>query len=160
MPRNSDGRYPLSSGQERMWFLSQLSPGSYAFNNPGALRARTTVPLDLDLLGRSVHAVARRHEIFRTTFHVHEGRPCQLVHDEIPPDYDWCDLRSMGREDREREIERRALAEGRRAFDLAEGPLLAFKVLQLDELEYVLLITSHHIVSDGWTNARLAPEIA
>lgn len=160
MPRNPEGRYPLSSAQERMWFLAQLSPTSNVLNNPGALRARTRVPLDLDLLGRSVAHVVRRHEILRTTFHSEGGRPYQRVHDDLPPAYAWTDLSPLDLEDREAEVLRIAAEEGRRPFDLTTGPLFAFRVLRLDPLEYVLLITTHHIISDGWTNAMLAPEIA
>jgi len=160
MPRNPEGRYPLSSAQERMWFLAQLSPDSTVLNNPGALRARSRVPLDLEVLGRSVAQVALDNEILRSTFHGDGGRPWQVVHKELPPAYSWTDLSDLDPREREVEVDRLALAEGCQDFDLTSGPLFAFKVLRLDELEYVLLITTHHIISDGWTNAMLAPEIA
>src|SRR5215831_17093454 len=133
MPRNPQQRYPLSSAQERMWFLARLSPESRALNNPGALRARTDTPLDPDLLERSLNAVSRRHEVLRTTFHAEDGRPVQVIHDEMPLHILWDDLRELPAERRRQEAERIAIAEGRRAFDLAAGPLFAMRVVRLGE---------------------------
>src|SRR5262245_44041656 len=84
--------HPLSSAQERLWFLSQFAPDSRAANNPGALRARTTAPLDRELFQRSLDVVGRRHEILRTTFHSDDGKPAQVVHDKLPLTVGWEDL--------------------------------------------------------------------
>lgn len=160
MPRNPEQRYPLSSAQERMWFLSQLSPESRALNNPGALRATRSDPLNREWFEEAVREVAHRHEILRTTFHSDGGRPWQVIHDELPPTLMWHDLRDLPGEERERRAQEIALNEGRRAFALETGPLLAFTIVQLGETEYLLLNTTHHIVSDGWTNAILSREVA
>jgi amino acid adenylation domain-containing protein len=159
MPRNPDQRYPLSSAQERMWFLAQLSPHSKVLNNPGALRARTAAPLDRDLWERSLNAVGRRHEILRTTFHADDGKPVQVIHDELPLRLAWDDLRALPPDRREQEAERIAVAEGRQTFDLTTGPLFAMRVVCLGDLDYLLLITSHHIISDGWTIALFSREL-
>jgi amino acid adenylation domain-containing protein len=160
MPRNSEQRYPLSSAQERMWFLCQLSPGSRAFNNPIAVRLRPGEPLDRARLERSLNETVRQHEILRTTFHAERGVPVQVVHDEMPVAIAWEDLRGMPDERRESEAERLARAAGRQRFDLATGPLVALGVVRLRELEYLLLLTTHHIVSDGWSNVMLARELS
>jgi amino acid adenylation domain-containing protein len=157
----SDGeRHPLSSAQERLWFLAQLSPDSRVLNNPGALRARTGAPLDRALFQRSLEEVARRHEILRTTFHSFEESPVQVVQERMELTVGWEDLTHLPEEQREREAERIAVAEGRQVFDLSNGPLIAMKILRLGELDYTLLITSHHIISDGWSMAMFSTEVA
>jgi amino acid adenylation domain-containing protein len=152
--------HPLSSAQERLWFLSQLAPESRVFNNPGALRAHTTAPLNRELFQRSLNEVGRRHEILRTTFHSVEGRPVQVVHDDMKLTVGWEDLSELPGGEMEAEAARIAVAEGRQVFDLSTGPLIAMKILRLGDLDYTLLITSHHIVSDGWSMAMFSTEVA
>lgn len=159
MPRNPEQRYPLSSAQERMWFLCQLSPGSGAFNNPIAVRLRPSEPLERARLERSLNETIRRHEILRTTFHAERGVPVQVVHDEMTVTLAWDDLRDLPDEPRESEAERLARAAGMQRFDLAVGPLVSLGVVRLGALEYLLLLTTHHIVSDGWSNVMLAREL-
>ncbi|MFN9548262.1 MAG: non-ribosomal peptide synthetase [Cyanobacteriota bacterium] len=159
MGRNPGQQYPLSAAQERIWFLTQLSPNSRAFNNPAAMRVRVQSPLDPARLGTALNEVGRRHEIFRTTFHLEAGKPVQIIHDELPLPLTWEDLRSLPPTDLETQARRIGIEEGCRLFDLAKGPLLALKLLRLDENEYLMLVTSHHIISDGWSNAQLAREL-
>lgn len=160
MPRNANHEYPLSSAQERMWFLCQLHPESRAANNPGAMRVRCLRPLERERLFRGVEEVSRRHDILRTTFHDVGGRPFQRVHAAMAPRCAWQDLRALAPAAREAESLRIAAEEGRQPFDLQNGPLFALRILQLDDLDYMLLVTSHHIVSDGWSNALFARELS
>jgi amino acid adenylation domain-containing protein len=159
MQRRRGGRYPLSCAQERMWFLCQLAPDARVFNNPGALHCWSQEPLDLDRLRWSLNDVARRHEILRTTFHSDDGRPVQVVHDEPALTVDYVDIRALSRAVRDRETRRIAVEEGRRLFDLTTGPLLRLKIVHLDELEYVMLQTTHHMISDGWSVAMFSKEL-
>ncbi|MET3130772.1 amino acid adenylation domain-containing protein [Oxalobacteraceae bacterium GrIS 1.11] len=158
--RNPAHRYPLSSGQERMWFLCQLAPDSRAANNPGVLRASCAHALNAASLERSFAEIGRRHEILRTTFHEEGGTPYQLVHESMPLRFSWRDLRALEEAPRAAEALRIAHQEGVQAFDLERGPLFALTVLQLGELDYMLLITSHHIISDGWSNALFSKELS
>ncbi len=160
MPRNREQRYPLSSAQERLWFLTQLSPDSPAFNNPGALRATRDDSLDARWMGEAVQAFVRRHEILRTTFHAQDGRPYQHVHDDLPAAFSWQDLRGLSLDEREAKALEIARSDGVRQFDLATGPLFSFTVIQMADCEYLMLNTTHHIVSDGWSNAMLGQELS
>ena len=160
MPRNPEQRYPLSSAQERLWFLTQLSPDSPAFNNPGALRATRDDPLDARCMEEAVQAFVRRHEILRTTFHAQDGRPYQHVHDDLPAAFSWQDLRGLSPDEREAKALEIARSDGVRRFDLATGPLFSFTVIQMADCEYLMLNTTHHIVSDGWSNAMLGQELS
>jgi amino acid adenylation domain-containing protein len=161
MPRNQQQHYPLSGAQERIWFLTQLSPdSSSAFNNPGALRATREEPLNAHWMEEAVKTFSLRHEILRTTFHADGGRPYQRVHKKLAPAFSWRDLRELPPKEREHQAMEIARAEGLRRFVLDTGPLFAFTVVQVGDKEYLLLNTTHHIVSDGWSNAMLGREIS
>jgi len=160
MQRTPERRYPLSSAQERIWFLSRLSPGSRAFNNPAAMRIRGAAPPERARFAAALVALQSRHEILRTTFHLRDGTPVQQVHDKLPLALEWVDLSNLASDAREEEARRIATAEGNRFFDLETGPLLAFTIVELSSAEHWMLVTSHHIISDGWSNAQLAREVS
>jgi amino acid adenylation domain-containing protein len=166
VPRDGGVALPLSFSQERLWFLSQLDPQSPAYNMPAAVRLLGR--LDVPALGRSFAEVLRRHEVLRTSFPAVQGRPVQRV---APPRsvadaaarLPVVDLGALAEPAREAERRRLALAEGRRPFDQARGPMLRTVLLALSRsqgAEHVLLVTLHHVVSDGWTVGVLMRELS
>ncbi|MCX6287148.1 MAG: amino acid adenylation domain-containing protein [Bacteroidetes bacterium] len=160
MERNSEGIYPLSKAQERMWFLHNLSEGEAIYNNPVALRISAVFPLNIDILIKSLEILTERHEILRTTFFVKEGKPVQQVHLSGKTGIRYEDLRHLPLNEREIRAMEEALQHGKTAIQLDKLPLLRFKVLHLRDLEYILLINPHHIISDGWSNALFAKELS
>ncbi len=149
---------PLSFAQERLWFLHRLAPGSAAYNMPAALRLRGT--LDPAALEGTLHEIVRRHEALRTTFPETEGAPRQRVHPFRSFPLPIIDLRALRASIRETEAERLARAEAARPFDLARGPLLRAALFRLDDRDWMALLGTHHIVSDGWSVGVLVREIA
>ncbi len=160
MERNPDGLYPLSKAQERMWFLHKLTEGEALYNNPVALRISAEFPLNIDILVQSLGILTERHEILRTTFHVKEGKPVQQVHPKGKPEIIYEDLRNLPLNEKESRAMNEAIEHGKTAIPLDHLPLLRFKVLHLHNLEYMLLINPHHIISDGWSNAIFAKELS
>jgi len=156
VPREGD--LPLSFAQERLWFLHRLAPGSAAYNMPAALRLRGT--LDPAHLERTLYEIVRRHEALRTTFPETNGEPRQRVHPFHPFPLPVIDLRDLSGRTHEAEAERLALAEAARPFELAHGPLLRAALIRLDERDWIALLGTHHIVSDGWSVGVLVREIA
>ncbi|MDQ7808842.1 amino acid adenylation domain-containing protein [Amycolatopsis sp. A133] len=156
LPAAHTGRAParttpgtaLSSGQERLWFLDQLSPGGAEYNTSAGYRLRG--PLSLDALSAALTALAERHESLRTTFPTVRGRGVQVVG---PPREVRPDVRAAG------DIERDLLAEVQRPFDLARGPLFRATVFELGEDDHLLVLVLHHIVTDGWSMGVLAVEL-
>jgi amino acid adenylation domain-containing protein len=149
--------FPLSFAQRRLWFLHQMNPASAAYNMPVAFRM--SGPLDAAALGWALSEIVRRHEILRTTFEVLDEEPVQLIaapHDLTPT---LTDLSALPVSEREGEAERLAREEVRRPFDLARGPLLRAALVRLAADEHVLLLTLHHIVSDGWSQGVLVREL-
>ncbi|HYH82950.1 MAG TPA: amino acid adenylation domain-containing protein, partial [Longimicrobium sp.] len=149
IPARGEGPAPLSFAQERLWFLDRMEPGSTAYNLPNAVRMGGA--LDEAALERALGEIVRRHEALRTTFAEADGSPVQVIAPfggfALPVE----DLSGLEDADREAAVGRRAGEEAARPFDLAAGPLFRAGLLRLGEEEHVLLLSMHHIVSDGWS---------
>ncbi|MCY1045105.1 non-ribosomal peptide synthase/polyketide synthase, partial [Corallococcus sp. bb12-1] len=156
VPTSRDGVLPLSYAQQRLWFLDQLQPGSPAYNMPVALRAEG--PLDVEALERAFEALVHRHETLRTTFAQRDGAPVQHIHPPAPFHLPRTDVTDAANP--EAEVHRLAVEEAARPFDLAAGPLLRVHLLKLGGAQHVLLLTLHHIISDGWSTGVLVREMA
>jgi amino acid adenylation domain-containing protein len=148
---------PLSFPQQRLWFLDQLEPGSFAYNLAGALRLAG--PLDAAALRQVLGEIVRRHESLRTTFAGGDGEPVQVVAAPAPFPLPVVDLAGLPAARREAEAARLAAAEARRPFDLQRGPLLRMSLLRLAAWEHALVTAMHHIVSDGWSLGVFSREL-
>ena len=148
---------PLSFAQQRLWFLDQLQPGVTAYNIPGALRLRGT--LNFTALERSLNEIIARHETLRTVFSVVDGQPVQWIRTSLTIPIVSAAVVAQTAEEQEAELRRLAREEAARPFDLEAGPLLRVRLLRLNEREHVLLLTMHHIVSDGWSMGVLVREL-
>ncbi|MEA2601550.1 MAG: hypothetical protein QOF89_2542, partial [Acidobacteriota bacterium] len=157
VPVRREGDLPLSFGQQRLWFLDQLDPGSPAYNISAALRL--TGRLDLRALAATLDEVARRHEILRTTFVATGREPAQVIHPPSSFGLALADLSRLPVAAREAEAQELVLADLRRPFDLARGPLARATLVRLEEGEHLLLFAMHHIVSDGWSLGVLVREV-
>ena len=146
-----------SFGQERLWFLERLDPGRPTYNVPVALRLRGA--LDATALERALAALVARHEVLRTTLPEVDGHPVQLVHDTLPVPLVRADLRAVGAGEREKALRDRMLDEAHRGFDLATGPLLRALLVRVGEAEHVLVLTMHHVVTDGWSMSIVVREL-
>ncbi len=149
---------PLSYGQERLWFLDQLEPGSHLHKMNRAYQL--TGLLDVPALEQSINEIVRRHEALRTTFTVVAGRPLQIIAPVQPLSLSVLDLRDLPESTRWDEAQRLVEEEHRQPFDLAQGPLLRASLLRLQDEEHVLLIGLHHIVTDGWSMRILRHELS
>jgi amino acid adenylation domain-containing protein len=157
-PVPRDGDLPLSFAQQRLWFIDQLDPGNSVYNFPVAVRLKGS--LNVVALKKSLNEIVRRHEALRTTFSMVDGQPAQVIAARLSIALPIVNLRALAEVERENEVQRLVVEEARRPFDLASGPLLRAKVLQLADDEQVGLLTMHHIVSDGWSAGILIREMA
>jgi len=146
-----EGGLPLSFAQQRLWFLDQWQPRNPAYNIPSA--TRLTGRLDVAALRWALDEVVRRHESLRTAFVVAEadGGPLQVIAPPAPVEMPVVDLAALPAAVREVEVERLVDAEGERPFDLAGDRLVRATLLRCGPEEHVTLVTTHHIVSDGWS---------
>ncbi len=153
-----EGELGLSYAQQRLWFLDQLEPGSAAYNIPIALRLSGR--LEVSALERVLSEVVRRHEVLRTSFMEVDGQPVQVISPPGAISIPFIDLSHLSGEERQSKAQESVSAETRRAFDLAQGPLLRATLLRLDDEEHVLLVCMHHIVSDGWSMGLFIREMS
>jgi amino acid adenylation domain-containing protein len=149
--------YPLSPAQQRIWFLEQLHPASGAYNIHDAIRIDGV--LDAAILDSSLQRIVRRHAALRTSIVAISGQPMQLVMPERPIMLARSDLRTLLDDDRAEELERISVEQAERPFDLVGEPLLRTTLVRLEETSHILLLTMHHIISDGWSLGILLDEL-
>jgi amino acid adenylation domain-containing protein len=148
---------PLSYAQSRLWFINQLQPQSVAYNAP--LHLRLTGELDRSLLEECMTELVRRHEILRTSFPARNGQPVQEIHPPGPIEIPLIDLSSLPARERGEVARRLRQQDAEQLFDLARGPLFRATLLRLDAEESQLLLSMHHIVTDGWSNSILVQDL-
>lgn len=150
---------PLSFAQQRLWFIDQLEGNSAHYNIPAGLRLRGT--LDRSALRATLDRLVARHENLRTRFVAMESDPVQVIG---PVDAGFSlierDLRPLAPAERETAVERLSTEEALAPFDLAAGPLIRGQLLQVAEDEHILLVTQHHIISDGWSVGVMVREVS
>lgn len=149
---------PLAFAQQRFWLLDQLYPNSPAYNMPQAVRLPG--PLDAQALERSLREVAQRHEILRTTFASVDGNLKQIIASRASISLPIIDISQLSESDREAKASQLMTEESQKPFDLSNGPLLRAVLVRLDQDDHLLLLTMHHIISDGWSLAILIREVA
>jgi amino acid adenylation domain-containing protein/FkbM family methyltransferase len=149
---------PLSLGQERLWFLEQLDPGNIAYNMVAALRLKGQI--NKITLEQSLNEIVRRHEVLRTTFPTENGQPVQVISSSLILRLPVVEVGNSSEVQREEEAQRVTAEEAQCPFDLVRGPLLRTKLLQLSNDEHVLLLTMHHIISDGWSMGLFFGELS
>jgi amino acid adenylation domain-containing protein len=157
--RSSREPAPLSFAQQRLWFLSKLDPDSRAYHQPSAIRL--TGDLDLAALKLAFDALLARHEILRSTVYAaDESMPLQIVKDLHPFDLQVIDLSGLSNADKPTELHNRIIEITDRLFDLTRDTVLRAALLRLDASDHILLLVSHHIATDAWSNGILWRELA
>ncbi|MDQ4031964.1 MAG: amino acid adenylation domain-containing protein, partial [Actinomycetota bacterium] len=155
LPR--DGDLPLSFAQQRLWFLDQFEPDSTEYITPLTVRLRG--PLDVDALNVALTGLVARHESLRTTFDSVDGRGVQVVHQPSEVRIPVLDLSGLPVGDREAELHRVLTEQIQLPFDLSRGPLMRPRLVRLAIDEHALMLTMHHIVTDGWSTGVLIDEL-
>jgi amino acid adenylation domain-containing protein len=149
---------PLSFAQQRLWFLSQLTPDNPFYNVPAAIRLIGT--LDQTALERSFQEIVDRHAALRTSFTTVDGQPVQIVSPTVKVELAVVNLPTGTLSEREKTTQQLATAEAQQPFNLTTDSLLRVTLLQFDPTDAVLLLTLHHIVADGWSLGVLIKELA
>ncbi|MGA7437302.1 MAG: amino acid adenylation domain-containing protein [Luteibacter sp.] len=144
-----DEHFPLSFAQQRLWFLDQLEGPSSTYNIPSALRLRGK--LDSAALQAALNGLTRRHDALRARFDSVDGSPVQRIAPDLPLGFTLHDLSAFSPKEREARTRWLMLDEARTLFDLGRGPLVRCSLLKLSAEDHLLLVTMHHIVSDGWS---------
>ncbi|MBW4569114.1 MAG: amino acid adenylation domain-containing protein [Tolypothrix carrinoi HA7290-LM1] len=149
---------PLSFAQQRLWFLAQLEPDSPFYNIPAAVRLQGQ--LNVEALQQSFNEIISRHEALRTNFQTREGQAVAVISKEKPLTLSIFDISELPTNQQEAEIKQQAAQDAQQPFDISSDHLLRVKLLRLGEQEHIILLTMHHIVSDGWSIGVLVQELA
>ncbi|MBB1073358.1 amino acid adenylation domain-containing protein [Rhodoferax sp. 4810] len=151
-------RAPQSFGQQRLWFLAQLAPGSPLYT--------TLIPINLTgqfdelALREAITALVQRHETLRTVFGLDDNaEPVQRILPELPPPLQLLDFTHVARVQHRAALQRLRLQIMAQPFDLATGPLLRITAALLEPTHQLLLVALHHIITDGWSLAILRREL-
>ena len=156
-PIAREGNLPLSYAQQRLWFLAQLEPDSYVYNIP--LAYHLTGKLNFAALEQSLRAIIARHESLRTNFLVKDGQPTQIIHEGIIWQITTTNLEHLSPEETEAQVEKITTQQAQQPFNLTQDCLFRAQLLILDKEEHILLLTMHHIISDGWSMNLLWSEL-
>jgi hypothetical protein len=147
--RSQQSPVALSFAQQGLWLLEQLHPGSIAYNMSVALRLVGS--LNVVALEQALNEIVRRHEVFRTTFTVVEGQPFQVIAPSLTLKLPVMNLGELPNASQSLKVQQLATQGSQQPFDLAQGSLLRGMLLQLGEQEHLLLLSTHHIICDGWS---------
>jgi hypothetical protein len=156
-PRGTPGPAPLSFAQERLWFLEKLGLVGAAYNVPILIGMQGA--LDVGALGRAFRELIARHETLRTHVTLANGVPVQVISGVPEFHLEQIDLAQIETAERQRRLQELSVQESLQPFDLESSPLLRVKIVRMAALEHVMLLTLHHIVSDGWSLGVIATEL-
>lgn len=139
--------YPLSFGQERLWFIDQLEPGNPAYNLVRV--SKLEGGLNRTALELSLNAIVSRYEILRASFVIENGKPVQIIRTDVHIPLNVIDLKSRDAVEQDKEIKRLVSDESLFPFDLSKGPLLRTHLLELSPGVCLFILIIHHIITDG-----------
>ena len=160
IPRRPDPSAPcgLSASQRRLWLLAQLDPDHTSYNIPAVFRLRG--PLDIVALETSLKDIAQRHDILRTSFTVDkDSEPRQEVTTHLAVQLHRFDLTDVPKSEREQALRTRVLAEVNVPFDLSTAPLWRGSLIKVDNREWVIVMSFHHIIFDGWSGGVFMKDV-
>ncbi|HXQ71610.1 MAG TPA: amino acid adenylation domain-containing protein, partial [Pyrinomonadaceae bacterium] len=145
--------YPLSKGQQALWFLYQVAPASATYNIASA--AKIDARLNVEALRQAFQMLVAEHPVLRTTFTTVDGQPVQRVNERME-----IAFQEQNAEEWSDETLQACLSEeAERPFDLERGPLVRVNLFHKSEDRHVLMLTLHHIITDFWSLALLAREL-
>ncbi|WP_017654190.1 non-ribosomal peptide synthetase [Fortiea contorta] len=148
-PVSRDEAIPLSFPQQRLWFLDQMEGSSANYNMAAAVKIKGN--LQVGMLERTIAEIVQRHEILRTTFNTVDGNAVQIIAPSVTVKLPVINLQTLPVGERFAQVERLAVEEQIKPFDLTQDSLLRVTLLHVADESYVLLVTMHHIISDGWS---------
>ncbi|WP_081694816.1 MULTISPECIES: non-ribosomal peptide synthetase [Planktothrix] len=150
--------FPVSFAQQRLWILAQLEPDSPFYNMFKAVHLQGRI--NIEILERSLNEIIDRHEILRTNFQEVEATPVQVITPHATLKISVIDLQGLSEQEQSEELQLLATEDQLQPFDLTTGILLRVTLVQLKSESSALLLTMHHIISDGWSMGVLLKELS
>ncbi|HEX8391099.1 MAG TPA: amino acid adenylation domain-containing protein [Longimicrobium sp.] len=152
-----DGTAPLSFAQQRLWLLERMEPGAAAYNTGFHVRLRGD--LNVGALELAVNALRARHEALRTTFAERDGEGVQVIHPYVPEPLLMKDISGLPDDEREAAALRLSEESNNAPYDLERGPLMRMEIARVGPRDHLLMLSMHHIISDGWSSGVIGKEL-
>ncbi|MCF7848981.1 MAG: amino acid adenylation domain-containing protein [Kiritimatiellales bacterium] len=146
---DGENRFPLSPVQQGLWFLVRADESGVVYNLP--LQVQVNGELNPGTLQQALEALVARHELLRVSIREADGEPGQVVTDQVDLPYEFVSLVDLSARQRAVKAQELALQTGRTVFDLSRAPLFRVMLIQLEPEDFLLLLTFHHIIFDGWS---------
>lgn len=156
--RSDSNEYPMSSEQKGIWFLQQLQPDSTFYNIPAAIRFKGS--LNIKALCDALRTIILRHEVLRANFTVQSDKPCQIIRHLDDQFVEISVLDYSDNEELHSKMDQIIASEKNKKFNLTEDSLIRARLFILGREDYLLLLTFHHIVSDGWSIGLFIKELS
>ncbi|MBE9125473.1 MULTISPECIES: non-ribosomal peptide synthetase [unclassified Coleofasciculus] len=157
-PISRDRNLPVSFAQQRLWFLDKLEGQSAIYNISKVLRL--SGKLNLTALEQAFQVIVERHETLRTSFQVVNDSPVQIIAPQISFTLPVIDLQNLPIEEQSTQVQKLVKKEAQKPFNLTQAPLLRVTLLHLKEQSHILVLTIHHIISDGWSMGIFIRELS
>ncbi|MGA6973658.1 MAG: AMP-binding protein, partial [Candidatus Binatus sp.] len=158
MQRGRNLPYPLSSGQQRIWFFEELAPDVPLYNESESVRL--VGELNADAMEQALNSIVARHEILRTTVQIAAERPIAIVHESWPLRMKRVDLGALPPAQRETELARLLIDEPRRPYQIESEPGIRATLVRLSQSEHVFILMMHHMVCDWASEGVLWRELS
>jgi tyrocidine synthetase-3 len=145
--------YPLSSAQNRLYFLWQMEKEGITYNVPQGviLEGDFNVARMEEVFERLID----RHESLRTSFEMMEEKTIQRIYPHVSFSVEYPDSTKEPLKHLElSEILNKMV----RPFDLAQAPLLRVGLIRLEGKKHALVTDMHHIITDGVSAGLLVTE--
>jgi amino acid adenylation domain-containing protein len=139
----------LSFIQERIWFLNQLQPQLPLYNESSLFCLEGE--LNIEFLKKSINKIIERQEILRISFQTVGDRPLQIIAPNLTITLPIVEIKEDGKTKQNFLIQQIVTEYASQPFDLSKSPLLRLLIVKLNQQKHLLLITMHHIISDGWS---------
>jgi non-ribosomal peptide synthetase component F/thioesterase domain-containing protein len=149
--------FPLTPAQERIWQTCKAQPLSTIYN--GSFRMNLAGSVEPLILEKSINEIILRHENLRANVEEIDGHPLQVIAASLTVSLKQTDLRTIPGERREAELDRLSLEEAQRTFDLSRDPLIRVGLIRMEDQRYVLTLTIHQIICDGWSIGLIMEEL-
>ncbi|WP_261591361.1 MupA/Atu3671 family FMN-dependent luciferase-like monooxygenase [Pseudoalteromonas holothuriae] len=146
---NRDGGCELSYSQQRLWFLDRLAEGTAAYNIP--LVIQLDGELNAEFCQAALNNIVQRHESIRTCFREEDGQVRQFIQEHVDFSLKIVDLTSFSETLQQQHIEYQIADEAEQVFVLEQDLMLRSRLLKCHQQKHILLLTMHHIASDGWS---------
>ncbi|MDJ0508251.1 MAG: HAD-IIIC family phosphatase [Crocosphaera sp.] len=149
---------PLSFAQQRLWLLAQLEQQNNTYNMSGAVKLTGVV--NRQVLEQSLQEILRRQEALHTTFKIVDNSPVQIIDPKLTITLPLVNLENLSEQQQTREVQKLTEEASNKPFNLSQGPLIRVALLKLAEQEHILIVSIHHIITDGWSMGIFIREVS